>query len=263
MQQRRYSDLAIETALTLRLLYHLPLRQAEGFLHALFEMMRLDLSAPDSTTLSWRSQHLRRRLRPVPPGESLHLVLDSTGLSIVGEGEWAAAIHGGGGRRGWRKLHLGVDQSGVILVHMLTEATGDDATTALDLLTAVDGPLVRVTADAASDTVAVYETAGARGATVVIPPARTATVSGHGPRSPARDRTITLVKQLGRRQWKKASGYHRQSRVENTFFRYKSIIGDGLRARSPAGQGSEVVLGCEILNRMTALGRPVSYRIGR
>ena len=235
--QRRYSDLAIETALTLRLLYHLPLRQAEGFLHALFGMMRLDLSAPDSTTLSRRSQHLRRRLRPVPTDEGIHLVLDSTGLSIVGEGEWAAAKRGGRGRRGWRKLHLGVDQSGVILVHTLTEATGDDATTALDLLTAVEGPLVRVTADAAYDTVAVYET--------------------------ARDRTITLVKTLGRRQWKKASGYHRQGRVENAFFRYKSIIGDSLRARSPAGQGSEAVLGCEILNRMTALGRPVSYRIGR
>ena len=88
--QRRYSDLAIETALTLRLLYHLPLRQAEGFLRALFGMMRLDLSAPDYTTLSRRSQHLRRRLRPVPPGEGIHLVLDSTGLSIVGAGEWAA-----------------------------------------------------------------------------------------------------------------------------------------------------------------------------
>ena len=145
------------------------------------------------------------RLRPVPPGEGLHLVLDSTGLSLVGAGAWAAAKHGGRGRRGWRKLHLGVDQSGVIRVHTLTEATGDDATTALDLLNAVDGHLVRVTADAAYDTVAVYKTAGARGATVVIPPARTATVSGHGPRSPARDRTITLVKQLGRRQWKKVS----------------------------------------------------------
>ena len=65
------------------------------------------------TTLSRRSQHLRRRLRPIPSGEGLHLVLDSTGLSIVGAGEWAAAKHGGGGRRGWRKLHLGVDQSGV------------------------------------------------------------------------------------------------------------------------------------------------------
>ena len=100
---------------------------AEGFLHALFGMMRLDLSVPDYTTLSRRSQHLTRRLRPVPPGEGLHLVLDSTGLSIVGAGEWAAAKHGGRGRRGWRKLHLGVDQSGVILVHTLTEATGDEA----------------------------------------------------------------------------------------------------------------------------------------
>ena len=144
--QRRYSDLAIETALTLRLLYHLPLRQAEGFLHALFGMMRLDLSAPDYTTLSRRSQYLTRRLRPVPPGEGLHLVLDSTGLSIVGAGEWAAAKHGGHGRRGWRKLHLGVDQSGMILVHTLTEETGDDAITPLDLITAVDGPLLRITA---------------------------------------------------------------------------------------------------------------------
>ena len=112
-------------------------------------------------------------------------------------------------------------------------------------------------------TVAVYETATARGATVIIPPAKTANISGHGPRSPARDRTITVVKQLGRRRWKQASGYHRQGRVENAFFRYKSIIGDGLRARSPAGQRSEVVLGCAILNRVTEFGRPVSYRIGR
>ena len=78
--------------------------------------------------------------------------------------------------------------SGLILVHALTEATDDDATTALDLLTAVEGHLVRVIADAAYDTLSVYETARARGATVVISPARTANVSGHGPRSPTRDR---------------------------------------------------------------------------
>ena len=261
--QRRYSDLAIETALTLRLLYHLPLRQAEGFLHALFGMMRLNLSAPTIRRSPRRSQHLRRRLRPVPPDEGLHLVLDSTGLSIVGAGEWAAAKHGGRGRRGWRKLHLGVDQSGVILVHTLTEDTGDDATTALDLLNAVEGPLVRVTADAAYDTVAVYETAGARGATVVVPPAKTANISGHGPRSPARDRTITLVKQLGRRRWKKVSGYHRQGRVETRSSATSPSSAMAFAPGSPAGQGSEAVLGCEILNRMTALGRPVSYRIGR
>ena len=165
--------------------------------------------------------------------------------------------------RQWAWERPCVDPSGVIRVHTLTEETGDDATLALDRLTAVKGPLARVTADAASDTVAIDETARARGATVVVPPARTATVSGHGPRSPARDRTIPWVKTLGRCRWKQVSGSHRQGRVENTCFRDTSIIGDGLRARSPARQGSAVVLGCAILNRMTALGRPVSSRLGR
>jgi hypothetical protein len=261
--QRRYSDVAIETALTLRLLYHLPLRQAQGFLHSLLAMMGLDLTAPNYTTLSRRGQHLPRRLRPNPTGGPVHLVLDSTGLSIVGEGEWAAAKYGRRGRRGWKKLHIGVDRSGVILVHTLTEAAVDDATTALDLINAADGNLRSVTADTAYDTVAVYDTAGKRGARVVIPPVQTANVSRRGPRSPARDRTITSVKQLGRRRWKKASGYHRQARAENAFFRYKSIIGDGLRARSPGGQRGEAILGCQILNRMTDLGRPASYSIGR
>ena len=239
------------------------LDQPTGFGQSRFNDMRLDLSAPDDTTLSRRGRHLQRRLRPVPTGDGTHLVLDSTGLSIFGEGEWAAAKHGGRGRRGWKKLHCGVDRSGVILAHTLTEATVDDGTVALDLITAVDGERASVIADAAYDTVAVYETTRARNATVVVPPVRTANVSRHGPRSVARDRTITSVKKLERRRWKKASGYHRQARVENTFFRYTSIIGDGLRARSPAGQGNEAVLGCEILNRMTDLGRPASYSIGR
>ena len=127
---------------------------------------------------------------------------------------------------------LGPASSGGLTTN--SRRTGEDATTALDLLTAVNGPLVRVTADAAYDTVAVYETETARGATVIIPPAKTANISSHGPRSPARDRTITLVKQLGRRRWKKVSGYHRQGRVENAFFRYKSIIGPvTIRATTP------------------------------
>ena len=99
----------------------------------------------------------------------------------------------GRGRRGWRKLYRGVDQSGAILVHTLTEATGDDATTALDLLNAVDGPLVRITADAAYDTVAVYETVTARGATVVIPPAR----DGDRPLATARGRPRGIGRSRG------------------------------------------------------------------
>ena len=70
------------------------------------------------------------------------------------------------------------------------------------------------------------------------------------------------VKEIGRRQWKKESGYHRQARAENTFFRYKTIIGGRIRARHPQSQEAEVVMGCNILNRMTGLGRPESFAIG-
>ena len=203
--QLQYSDLAIETALTLRLIFHLPLRQTEGFLTSIFGMLGLDLSAPDHTTLSRRGQHLDLPLRRAPAGAGLHLIVDSTGLSIVGEGEWAAAKHGGRGRRGWKKLHLGVDRSGVIVARALTEASVDDATTGITLIEATDGALGRVTADAAYDTIGFYEAAGARGATVVVPPTRTANVSRYGPRSGARDRTILAVKERGRRRWKQTS----------------------------------------------------------
>ncbi len=249
--------------MTLRLLFHLPLRQAEGFLSSLFELMGLDLRSPDHTTLSRRGQHLDLPLRGVPRRAGLHLIIDSTGLSIVGEGEWAAAKHEDRGTRGWKKLHVGVDHTGVIVAHALTDATGDDATTGVAVIEAVNGDITRVTADAAYDTVAFYDAAGARGATVVVPPATTARVSRRRPRSSARDRTITKVKSIGRRRWKKTSRYHQQARVENAFFRYKSIIGDGLRARTPGGRTVEALLACNMLNTMTDMGRPASYAIGR
>ena len=260
--QMKYSDLAIECALTLRLIFSLPLRQTEGFLASVFEMMGVTLDVPDHTTLSRRSQHLDVALRGASSNKPVHLIVDSTGLSIVGEGEWAAAKHGGKGKRGWKKLHLGVDGSGVIVTQALTDGNADDAKTGLDLIGALDRELAGFTADAAYDTVAIYEAAGHRGAKVVVPPGRTAAVSRRGRRSAARDRTIRKVKKIGRRRWKKESGYHRQGTVENAFFRYKSIIGRGLRARHPATQEAEALIASNILNRMFELGRPTSVAIG-
>lgn len=260
--QRRNSDLAIKTALTLRLVFNLPLRQAEGFLRSLFGMMSIDLSAPDHTTLSRRGQNLDVKLGRATAGEAIHLIVDSTGLSIVGEGEWAAAKHGGKGRRGWRKLHLGVDGSGVIVAQVLTGGNADDARTGLDLIHAVENDVSVFTADAAYDTIAIYEAAESRGTRVVVPPTTTAVVSQRGRGSTARDHTLRRVKKIGRRQWKKESGYHRQGTVENAFFRYKSIIGDRLRARNASGQETEALVACNILNRMFELGRPSSAAIG-
>jgi hypothetical protein len=135
----------------------------------------------------------------------------------------------------------------------------DDAKTALDLVDEIEGDIVSITADAAYDTIAIYDAAAARGAKVIVPPRKTATRSKQ---PSARDRTVRRVRKVGRRQWKKESGYHQQARVENTFFRYKTIIGDRLRARHPESQRREALIACNILNRMAALGPPDSFSIG-
>jgi hypothetical protein len=260
---QKCSDLAIETALTLRLLFQLPLRQAEGFLRSLLELMDLTLEAPDHTTLSRRSSMLTVNLGVLRTKKPIHLMIDSTGLSIVGEGEWAAAKHGGRGKRGWRKLHLGVDGTGRIQTQILTESTGDDATTGIEIIKATRGELSSVTADAAYDTVGFYGAGTSREARVVVPPTVTASVTSRGPRSAERDRTIRKVEKLGRREWKKLSGYHRQGTVENAFFRYKAMLGGKLHARGLAAQKVEVAIACQVLNRMLECGRPKSVAVAR
>ena len=139
--------------------------------------MGLDLQSPDHTTLSRRGQHLNLTLRRVPRRAALHLFIDSTGLSMVGEGEWAAAKHGRRGRRGWKKLHLEVDHAGVIVAQALTASAVDDASTGIELIETIASSARTVTADAAYDTLAFYETANTRGTTVVVPPAKTAKLS--------------------------------------------------------------------------------------
>ncbi len=277
--QKKFSDHAIETALTLRLVVNLPLRQTEGFLRSVLSLMDVDLESPDHTTLSWRSQSFNHDLHRVAGDNLIHLIVDSTGLAIVGEGEWAAAKYGGRGRRGWKKLHLGVDRTGMIVAAILTDGNANDGKTALDLIDEVKCDITSITAarqrswrstceskirrDTAYDTLAIYTASAARSADVVVPPSRSATRSRQRrSRSSVRDRTIMRVKEIGRRQWKKEAGYHRQARVENTFFRYKAIVGPRLRARHPESQRAEAVIACNILNRMTGLGMPESFAVG-
>ncbi len=147
--QRKFSDQAIETALVFRLVFNLALRQAEGLLRSVLSLMALDLEASDHPTISRRSQQLDVGLRLAATKGPIHLIIDSTGLSIIGEGEWAAAKHGCQGKRAWKKLHLGVDRSGVIVAEILTDGNADDARTALGLIDEVDRDMASFTADAA------------------------------------------------------------------------------------------------------------------
>ena len=167
--------------------------------------MGVDLCAPDHTTLSRRGQRLDVKLLRVRAGVGVHLIVDSTGPTIVGEGEWAAAKHGSRRRRGWRKLRLGVDGSGVIVAQTLTDGRVDDAATVPELLDQVEGGISVFTADTAYDARAVYAAARKRGAMVVIPPTKAARVRTR-PRCPDREMTVARVREIGRRRWKKESG---------------------------------------------------------
>ena len=182
-RQRIYSELAIETVLTLRLLFHLPLRQAEGFVNSIIALMGLELSTPDHTTLSRRSKTLKPLLNArINPGEPLHVVVDSTGLSIHGEGPWSRHKHGGKRRRGWRKLHITVDQNGQILSTSLTDETTKDASEIPRLLIDIDGPICSFTADGAYDEQPVYQAVldHSKDASIVIPPRTNAVGSATG-----------------------------------------------------------------------------------
>jgi hypothetical protein len=179
--QRRYSDLAIITVLTLRTVFHLPLRQAEGFLSSLIRLMDLDLKTPDHTTLSRRSatvevpEFVRRGDQPI------HLTIDSTGLKIMGNGEWHALKHKTSNkRRAWRKLHLAVDGVGFIIASELTESGVDDASVGVTFIDRVESAIERFTADGAYDTKAIYAAlheAASPVPNIVIPRRKTATVS--------------------------------------------------------------------------------------
>ena len=215
------------------------------------------------TTRSRRGQHLDLTRRGVPRRAGLPLILDSTGLSLVGTGAWVTATHGGRGARGGKTLHVGDDHIGVIVTHARTDAMGDDATRGIELIEAVNDDITRVTADAADDTVACSDAAGTRGATVVVPPATTARVSRRRARSSARDRTITTMRSIGRRRWKQTSSDHQHARVDHACFRYTAIIGDGLRAKTPGGRTVDARRACTRRNAMTDRGRPDSYAIDR
>ena len=126
--QPLYSDLAIELVLTLRLVFHLALRQAEAFTSSVLRLLGLALPVPDHGTLSRRGRAFAgRQPRVQASAGPVHLVLDSTGLELFGQGGWDAERHGRV-RRSWRKLHLAVNAgTGEVAAHVLTEGRADGA----------------------------------------------------------------------------------------------------------------------------------------
>jgi hypothetical protein len=256
------SDLAIETSLILRAVFHQPLRQTEGLVGSLLELMGLDLPVPDHSTLSRRSRTLA--VAPQAASGPVHLLVDSTGVKLSGPGEWLVEKHGTQRRRAWRKLHLGVDaKTGTVVASTLTSKEVDDAAELGPLLDQIDEPLTAVIADGAYDQDRVYDAVAEHSAeaAVVVPPRATAVLSPSAETDPTqRDRHIQVIAEQGRMGWQRTSGYNARAGAEGTMSRYKRIIGDTLRSHSRPAQETETRIAVSILNRMLDLGRPESVR---
>jgi len=257
-----YSDLAIETGLALRLVLRLGLRQIEGTLGSIAQLLGVDIGIPDHTTFSRRGDGLTLLTKPIERGEPLHLLIDSTGLKMYGEGEWLEEKHGKRSRPHWRKLHIAMDaNTHEIVASELTRDDIGDITAVPDLLDQIDGSVASVTGDGAYDADVVYDEISHRHpeADVIIPPRSTAVISEGG--TTRRDEHLRTIEKHGRIGWQPGSGYCRRSLVETAMFRYKTIIGRRLHARTLSNQKTEARIGCRVLNRMTSLGMPISVRI--
>ncbi len=154
-RQPTYSDAAIQTCLTMKVLFGMALRQTTGFVESLLQLSGLDWSVPDFSTLSRRQKTLAVNIPYRGSQGPPHLLIDSTGIKVEGEGGWNARKHGGAKRRVWRKVHLGIDEKTLEIRAVEFTSSGiGDAPMLPDLFDQIppDQEIGSVTADGAYDT---------------------------------------------------------------------------------------------------------------
>jgi hypothetical protein len=260
--QPKYSDFAIETCLTLGLIFHQPLRQTQGFVQSLLKLVGVELPVPDFSTLSRRAIGLSVvDDRPQSAGP-ITLIVDSTGLKIHRCSGWQEKKHGTGKtRKSWRKLHIGYDpDSGEIVSSLLTKEQVGDETALPDLIAGMEGSVTRFLADGAYDGTGVanfLSEAFGEDVEIIIPPPKTAVLGLHE----QRDAHIRQISERGRMSWQSETGYNSRALVEAQIGRRKLVIGPGLNAREIGRQIIENKIATKSLNRMTRLGRADFKRV--
>lgn len=265
--QFEYSDLCIELCVILRKVYHLGLRQTEGFMSSIMEMNGLGLKVPDYTVICRRSKILNLDLGimdKIKSGEKINIVLDATGLKVYGEGEWKVRQHGYSKHRTWRKLHIGIDpQTGLIHTQELALNSQDDSSLVEKLIEQVISPIEHVIGDGIYDTRKAYDSLKARNIKPLIPPRPSARIKRKCQDTDSfylRNETLRYIRKHGKRKWKRKSGYHQRSKVETTMFRYKITFGSRLQSREFNRQQVEAKICCKILNKMMDLGKPIFFK---
>ena len=264
-----YSDAAIRTALIIKTVFKLPFRALEGLISSLIALMGLEIRCPDYSILCRRAQSLGIQIPCTwKQGEPLHLIFDSTGLKVFGEGEWKVRKHGYSKRRTWRKAHIGLcaKTQQVVVAGVSTPDVSDGEAMLYLMEAVVDEKLEAVYGDGAYDDEycrgAIYD----QGARQVIPPQKNARLQGWDkiPELNERDEAVKRIRALGpdgRAIWKREVGYHKRSLVETAMYRSKQIFGERLTARKYRAQATEVAIRYQALNRMTLLGMPKSEKL--
>ena len=264
---KKYANEIIQCILCLKAVYNLPFRAVEGFVKSLFLLQGIDLKVPDYSSLCKRQKHLEITLpKNRRPGESLHLVIDTTGLKVFGEGEWKVRQYGVVKKRLWRKLHLAINsKTQMIEAVELTELGVQDSEGFSRLLNQIEDPIEMAIGDGTYDRFSCYEAIEKRGGRGIFPPQHNAVTSDErtANRKKAstkavakRDEAVKGVRFLGSKAWKEEVGYHRRSLAETGMFRLKTILGRRLSTHHLENQVVEARIWCSIINTMTLQGMP-------
>jgi Transposase DDE domain len=256
-----YSDTSMRLMLTLRQVFKLALRQLTGFVESLFTLIGKVLPIPEFSRLSKRMSRSLSRLRLPSLEKVSHLVIDSTGLKVFGEKEWLETKHGKQYQRKiWRKLHIGIEGQGLIVAREMTAHCTDDRACVNPLLDQADTNFIgEVLADSGYDSHKIYRDLAIHQIRPIIPPPINAVVSSEIHPS-MRDQTIAYIEKKGYWAWYYKNNFGRRSKVENTFYRIKTIFGRKLLSRSWNNQNAETQLMCCLLNKMTQLGMPQTVK---
>jgi len=262
-----YSDTCIESLLQLKVVFQLKYRQLEGFANSILELMRYEIEVPCYSQICRRAKEIEVDIEAPKAGGPIYIVVDSTGLKVYGEGEWKTRKHGISKRRTWRKLHLGVDEkTGIIHAQLLTKnGKGDgDAQQVNKLIKQVESPIDKFSGDGAYDTYEIWSLLKELEIEGIIPPQENANYwvdEFNKLLDLDRNKILEQIDRIGRKKWKKASSYHRRSLSETAMMRFKVIFGPTLYSRVFEKQKIEVAIKIKCLNKMTALGMPISEKI--
>jgi hypothetical protein len=259
-----FSDAAIQFCLSIKVLFGLALRQAIGMVASLLELAGVDWPVPDYSTLCRRQKTVTIQIPYRRSGGPLHLLVDSTGVKMRGDGEWQVRKHGSSRRRQWRKVHLAMDTAtGDIRAVEFTSSREGDSPVLPSLLAQIppDQPISTVTGDGAYDTRKCHAAIAGRGATAIIPIRRNGRPWKEDcPAARARNETLRATRYFGRAFWKRLTGYHVRSRIEAQMLRLKSF-GERIASRDPDRQAAEIHTRIALMNRFSALGRAEIARV--